>query len=275
MFSRVHAQLHEIRLDLRHAWLRGRERAALRRLGQAVMASPASGGSREIGRLKTEVQGELARIDALTEESRASLDADRADMSAASPWVRPVVAVRGVCVRLVLRDRRAGIRRAIGPRYDAIGKLASESAEFWYPLERELTAVRSEIARALAERERRVGRFGASALPAWSRRAGRVLIGFGRTVALQLRSHVLPKAPALAGLVVGWWIANTYTDSHLRSALRSIGLGSGGTRVVSSSTYEAMTFWLPLLAAALCAYAGERISAFYVADGVEGVRQSK
>jgi hypothetical protein len=86
---------------------------------------------------------------------------------------------------------------------------------------------------------------------------------FGRVVGQQLRSHLLPKTPALAGLAVGWWIANTYTDSHLRSALRSIGIGSGGTRVVSSSTYEAMTFWLPLLAAALCAYAGERVRAFY------------
>ncbi|HEX6668420.1 MAG TPA: hypothetical protein VF061_02610, partial [Gemmatimonadales bacterium] len=65
------------------------------------------------------------------------------------------------------------------------------------------------------------------------------------------------------GLCVGWWIANTYTDSHLRSGLRSLGIGSGGTRVVSSSTYEAMTFWLPLLAAALCAYLGERIGAHY------------
>jgi hypothetical protein len=79
----------------------------------------------------------------------------------------------------------------------------------------------------------------------------------------------VPKAPALAGLAVGWWIASTYTDSHLRSALRSIGLGSGGTRVVSSSTYEAMSFWLPLLAAALCAYLGERIGAFYAGREAE------
>jgi hypothetical protein len=85
--------------------------------------------------------------------------------------------------------------------------------------------------------------------------------GFGRAVARQLRSQLLPKAPALVGLAVGWWVANTYTDSHLRSVLRSIGIGSGGTRVVSSSTYEAMSFWLPLLAAALCAYLGERIGA--------------
>jgi Na+/H+-translocating membrane pyrophosphatase len=79
----------------------------------------------------------------------------------------------------------------------------------------------------------------------------------------QLRSHLLPKAPALAGLVVGWWIANTYTDSHMRSVLRSVGIGSGGTRVVSGSTYKAMSFWMPLLAAALCAYLGERIAGYY------------
>ena len=32
---------------------------------------------------------------------------------------------------------------------------------------------------------------------------------------------------------------------------------------MSSSTYEAMSFWLPLLAAALCAYLGERLAAYY------------
>lgn len=90
---------------------------------------------------------------------------------------------------------------------------------------------------------------------------------FGRAVLAQLRSNLLPKAPAIAGLTVGWWIANTYTDSHLRSALRSLGIGSGGTRVVSASTYESMTFWLPLLAAALCAYLGERLGAYYRGRG--------
>jgi hypothetical protein len=79
----------------------------------------------------------------------------------------------------------------------------------------------------------------------------------------QLRSMLLPKAPALAGMAMGWWIANTYTDSHVRSVLRSVGIGSGGTRVVSGSAYKAMSFWLPLLAAAMCAYLGERLAAYY------------
>jgi hypothetical protein len=86
---------------------------------------------------------------------------------------------------------------------------------------------------------------------------------FGRALLGQLRSQLLPRAPALAGLAVGWWIANTYTDSHFRSVLRSVGIGQGGTRVVSSATYDAMRFWLPLLAAALCAYLGDRIANHY------------
>jgi hypothetical protein len=68
-------------------------------------------------------------------------------------------------------------------------------------------------------------------------------------------------------MAVGWWIANTYTDSHLRSALRSIGIGQGGTHVVSSSTFKAMSFWLPLFAAAVCAYLGERLAEFYREEG--------
>jgi hypothetical protein len=45
--------------------------------------------------------------------------------------------------------------------------------------------------------------------------------------------------------------------------LRSVGVVSGGTHVVSESTYKAMSFWLPLLAAAVCAYLGERIAGYY------------
>lgn len=44
---------------------------------------------------------------------------------------------------------------------------------------------------------------------------------------------------------------------------------------MSSSTYEAMSFWLPLLAAALCAYLGERIGAFYREREIEGTVRAK
>ncbi len=63
-------------------------------------------------------------------------------------------------------------------------------------------------------------------------------------------------------MAAGWWVTNTYTDSHFRSALRSVGIGSGGTRVVSGETYRAMSFWLPILAAAVCAYLGDRLAGY-------------
>jgi hypothetical protein len=83
---------------------------------------------------------------------------------------------------------------------------------------------------------------------------------FGGAVWTQLRSQLIPKGPALAGMAMGWWITSTYTDSHARSILRSVGIGHGGTHVVSGSTYKVMQFGLPLLAAALCAYLGQRIA---------------
>ncbi len=254
MLMRLRTQLHQIQLDLHHAWLRGRERAALRRLGEAVAESGWSGGNAEVLRVRSAMEAALAGIEELENASRASLAADRADFAAVDSWMRPVVAARGICARLVLRHRRSALRRGLEPHHVALGKLAAAEPEHWYPLVREVSAVRARYVGIVAERQ-------------WSGRVVTESLGFGRAVLTQLRSHFFPKAPALAGLAVGWWIARTYTDSHLRSVLRSIGIGNGGTRVVSSSTYEAMSFWLPLLTAALCAYLGERIAAYYAPSG--------
>ena len=131
------------------------------------------------------------------------------------------------------------------------------------PASGDLAAARLRLERVAGERERRLAAYGESAHPDWLRGATVEVAGLGRAVLGQLRSALVPKVPALGGMVMGWWIANTYTDSHVRSVLRTVGIGSGGTRVVSGSTYKAMNFWLPLLAAALCAYAGERIAAHY------------
>jgi hypothetical protein len=139
----------------------------------------------------------------------------------------PVVRVRGIATRAVLRHRVAGGHRQLRDRYEALGR-ASDTG--------------------VTGPEGRPG-----ALPEEA-------VRFGRAFWHQLRPAILPKAPALAGLAVGWWIANTYTDSRWKSVARSIGIGSGGTTVVSGETYRAMRFWLPLLAAAVCAYLGERIA---------------
>jgi hypothetical protein len=269
VFARLHTQVHEVRLDLRGRRLRHQERLGLRRIGEEVARAEA-GGSEAFARLVGEIAEGERRAAALVAADRASLDADRADLQAVAAWVRPAVVLRGLCTRLVLRHRRSLERRALRPRFEALGELATGSAERGADpgsLVRGVAAVRGQLAAVTAERERWVAPYGGSALPDWTARAGTEAVVFGRAVLTQLRSQLLPKAPAIAGLTVGWWIANTYTDSHFRSALRSLGIGGGGTRVVSSSTYEAMTFWLPLLAAALCAYLGERLAAYYRGRG--------
>ena len=280
MLARVNAHLHEARLDLRDRWLRHQERSALRSLGQEVVRSGAGEGEAP-ARLKAEIADGEHRCAALAAQRRASLEADRVDLRAVAAWVRPAVVVRGVCTRLVLRHRQSLERRALGPCFEALGDLAMGSAEsanhadIRSGLGRDLAAVRGQLAAVVAGRERWAGPFGAGALPAWTGRAGSEAAGFGRAVLRQLRSHLVPKAPALTGLAVGWWIASTYTDSHFRSVLRSVGIGSGGTRVISSSTYEAMSFWLPLLAAALCAYLGERATAYYGGQNEAGAKSGR
>ena len=82
----------------------------------------------------------------------------------------------------------------------------------------------------------------------------------GGAVLQQLRGKLVPRFSALAGLAAGWWVTSTYTDSHLRSVMNTVGLGRGGTHVVSGTMYKAMNFWLPILAAAICAYMGDRLA---------------
>jgi hypothetical protein len=183
---------------------------------------------RALGRDIAAARGETDHLRALADECRRSYEVDRTDAALVSGWMLPLVTMRGVATRAVLRHRISRGHRQLRVRYETLGRgAASGPAD---PLDPQ--------PRVLVEE------------------AGR----FGRAFWNQLRPALLPKAPALAGLAVGWWIANTYTDSRWKSLARSVGIGSGGTTVVSGDTYRAMRFWLPLLAAAVCAYAGERIA---------------
>jgi hypothetical protein len=123
-----------------------------------------------------------------------------------------------------------------------------------------IATIRAELDSAQAERVRRLAPFGGQVLPAWTSGAtdeGRAL---GHAIWAQLKPQLFPRASAVGGLLVGWWIANTYTDSHWSATLHSLGIGGGGTRVVSKSALRAMSFWLPLVAGGLCAYFGDRIA---------------
>lgn len=205
--------------------------ASLRsRLGAARARRAECRRYRILGREIAASRGEADHLLALAEECRRSYEADRADSALVDAWMLPLVTVRGIAARVVLRHRIARGHRQLRIRYETLGREAATGVA---------VPVRPR-SRALAAEE-----------------AGR----FGRTFWNQLRPAIFPKAPALAGLTVGWWIANTYTDSRWKSLARSIGIGSGGTTIVSGETYRAMRFWLPLLAAAICAYVGERIVA--------------
>jgi hypothetical protein len=261
MLPRLQAQLHEVRLGLRRRQLQRRERLALRRLGEEIARDSERTGHEALGGIIAEIDHAHRGLAALAAESDASMEADRTDLRRVAAWVKPVVVTRGVCTRLVLRHQRRADRGRLGARYEALGELA---ARLGIGVARpELRHTRAGLGRVQTELERRRAPFGGAAHPAWTVRAGVEAVGLGRAILSQLHAHLLPKAPALAGMVAGWWIANTFTDSPVRSVLRSVGIGRGGTHVVSGSTYQAMHFWLPLLAAALCAYLGERIASYY------------
>jgi hypothetical protein len=256
MIDRIHARLDAARLFVHRRALRRREQAALARLGRATLAE---GGPREgrLAALAAEAVEARSRLAALAQERQAALAHTRADLAALPRWMAPLVLIRGASARAVLGQRLFEVERAVQALHLTAGRLAMASATT--PAAREVQAIRAELARAESERVRRLGV--ARPLPAWAHRVRHEGKHFGGALWSQLRSQLMPKAPALAGMAVGWWITSTYTDSHARSILRSVGIGHGGTHVVSGSTYKAMQFWLPLLAAAACAYAGQRIAA--------------
>jgi hypothetical protein len=236
----VIARLKQLPMDLHREVDRRRtlaeERAEFRRAG-AHLALASESPVDLLNPLREEIRRVTATLTGLAAEHRAVAEAELRDLERVSWWVQPVVILRSVTSRMVLQHDRRRAERCLDAAHEALGRAA---------------ALRGQG--APGSRPAPSGEIG---LP-WSERLGVEARGFFTAVWAQLHSHLFPKAPALVGMVVGWWIANTYTDSHVRSVLRSVGVGSGGTHVVSGSTYRAMSFWMPLLAAALCAYLGER-----------------
>jgi hypothetical protein len=175
-----------------------------------------------------------------------SLARDRADWAAAPVWARCLVVVRGVVDRAVLRALCA---RASADRVAACAELALAS----------LDSAQGDLARIARADHQRVVAAEAALQPLPG--AVREVHHLGRAVAIEARRRLVPRLPGLVGLGVGWWIAQTFTDSEISAHLHSWGLGAGPRHAVSSDTLHAMSFWLPLLAAAVCSYASSRITA--------------
>lgn len=73
----------------------------------------------------------------------------------------------------------------------------------------------------------------------------------------------IPGVSGVAALMVGGWVASTYTTSPWKAALAQWGLISGGRHLVSSGTYRFMSVVLPILVGAVTAYVVQkRLKAF-------------
>ncbi len=64
----------------------------------------------------------------------------------------------------------------------------------------------------------------------------------------------IPSVSAISGIVVGSWIASTFTTSPFKAFLSKWGVMKGGTHVVSSTTYKFLSVFFPLIATAVTAY---------------------
>ena len=69
----------------------------------------------------------------------------------------------------------------------------------------------------------------------------------------QLFSQI-PGVSAIVGILVGSWVASTFTNSPIKGYLSSWGLMKGGTHVVSTTTYRFLSVFLPILFTAITAY---------------------
>jgi hypothetical protein len=82
-----------------------------------------------------------------------------------------------------------------------------------------------------------------------------------REIAYYIKKQLFSQIPgvsAIVGILVGYWVASTFTNSPIKGFLSSWGILKGGTHVVSNTTYKFLSVFLPLFATALTAYAVQK-----------------
>lgn len=258
------------RLSVRMERARRSESTLLARLGETVRTRESSSGDEDARATLAETARLEAELAAVRDAAAASLDQDRDDYPSATSWTKPVVVVRGLLTRLVLRDRARRIGQALRPLHRALGA-ALLDGRLQAPggstrpgsegLAREVAEQRRRFDEARAERLRLLAPWDVKALPGWARRALDEAAAAGTAIGKEARVRLLPRLPGLVGLAAGWWVAHAFTASYWDRLKSGFGLQSGGPRVVSEDTYRHLQFWVPLLAAAACAYLGSRLSA--------------
>jgi hypothetical protein len=250
---------------------RRHERMLLERLGKTVSPQKSSSQDREVQEMLAEAAGLGAELEGVQRSRAASLEQDRNDYPAASSWAKPAVIVRGLLARLVLHDNARRIRIKLRPLHRALG---AASLDGQLPAENGATRpISADIAQAIelqrrefgaaqAERFRLLEPFGGRALPEWANVVLKECSALGSAFVKEARASLVPRLPGLAGLAAGWWVVRAFTASHWDRLMVVFGLRRGGPKVVSAETYERLQFWIPLFAAALCAYLCSRVSAF-------------
>ena len=247
--ARTPAIVHTARLEFQRKRAQQQEREALARAGESFAAAPHPAADAAVQALLAEIRRLGLALDGHSTAVARSLDDDRADLTSVATSIRPLVVARGLCARAVLRHHAARCRRDLRPLHERLGALAL--AQSGHGAEHQTAVANPTLGPATAA---------GAELPGWLGVVAHEAKALGQTLVKQLRGQLLPRASALGGLAAGWWVAHTYTNSRPRAVLRSIGIGKGGTHVVSGDTYQAMSFWLPILAAAVCAYLGDHIA---------------
>lgn len=260
MLARLQAAARARALDRRERRAAARERDALDAIGRAV----------RVGGPIDEKYGVLPLIAALDDletklgASRARLDdslaTDRADYAIASPWARWLVVGRGALDRSVVRDRVRHLQRELARTAADLGRRAcgwddpAIAARMPVSAVSDRRAALAEQASLRAERETLLAPWNGRALPWWMREAA----SFGRFVKNGVRAKLPVGLPALTAAVAGWWVARSFSDSPV-DAVKSF-FGFGHTAYVSSDAKARLSFWVPIVVAALCAYVGAYVT---------------
>jgi hypothetical protein len=188
-----------------------------------------------------------------------SMEQDRADYAIATPFGRWLVVLRGVFDRVVVRDRVRYTERELARHKSALGRISLAWNDPNVARRMPAFAVgdaksaREEIEACEAERRAFVAPYGGEPWPAGLRE----LRSLGRFLRRELRSKLIPRAPAVAGLAVGWWLGHEFSDSWKHGMLARFGFGKS---YMPPEKLEMLRTWLPLIAAAFCGYFGAFVS---------------
>jgi hypothetical protein len=256
------------RLDRVLSRAKRRSASALVRAGGAMIQGSPKDLDEASTKLFVDADEKRGVLEWLAEEKTSSLSADRQDYALASRWARPLVILRGLAGRAVLRDRIRKTRRELSTACRALAAHAFESnvpalkEDVPAELRNEVVTTLVQIVDASRERDEILAPFGGRLLPRAFHWVAQEVVLFVSITSWELKNRFLPRLPALAGLVAGWWIPRTFTHSRTPGIFRLLGFGHGGKHYLPAGTFRTLSFWLPLFASILCAYLAGRLGAF-------------